>query len=341
MVGFQGSLRTKADARTAAPKVLSTSVDGSQPGFVPLNPVLDIRFSEALDASTVDSTTVSLRANDCDNTVISSTVALSADGRTIRITPDTLLSPVTPHALCVEGTVQDLDGSSLGARFDRTFGTSDVEDLLPPGNVSVSPPHGTADVGVNSHLHLRFDEPINPLTIASDTVQLADSSDVAVAYTVSLTGNNQDVIITPHRPLSDTALYSLTIDGVTDLAGNAVMLQTTTFSTAAGPDRTRPAVLLSSPVSGATDVPSNVSIQVEFDESIDPLTVTSSTLILYDSADQAVPGVVNLSADGRTLSLVPDAPLAPATAYRLDVTSGVRDLAGNSAGGEVIFTTSP
>lgn len=120
-----------------------------------------------------------------------------------------------------------------------------------------------------------------------------------------------------------------------------VTAQATTFSTAAGPDTTRPTILWSNPVSGDTAVPGNVTVLVEFDESIDPLTVTSSTFVLYDSADQAVPGVVSLNADGRTLSLVPDTPLISATGYILEIASGVRDLAGNSAAGEVTFTTAP
>jgi hypothetical protein len=196
-------------------------------------------------------------------------------------------------------------------------------------------------VGINGRLHLRFDEPINPLSVSPAAILLTDDGDTAVTYTVSLSSSNHDMIITPHRPLSAAALYSLTIDGVTDLAGNAVTPQTTTFSTAAGPDTTSPSIAWSDPVNGTVAVPVSAVLFIEFDESIDPLTATSSTLVLYDSADQAVAGVVNLSADGRMLSLVPDVPLVPAATYRLDITGGVRDLAGNSAGGEVTFTTEP
>jgi len=39
----------------------------------------------------------------------------------------------------------------------------------------------------------------------------------------------------PHTPLADAAPHTVTVDGVTDLAGNPVLPATSTFETRVGP----------------------------------------------------------------------------------------------------------
>ena len=341
---YQGQFHTVVDTNTIPPQVAQTSVDVLSFG-VPLNPVLEVAFTEALDPATVNATNVTVRPfvstfNRCIGTVVS-TVSL-VNGNVIRVVPDTPLVASTSYELCVEPGVQDLGGEALAFRFLGSFTTGAAQDAVIPSVVGVSPPDGATDVGVNVGIHVRFDEPVNPVSVSEQTIVLSDGTAAEVACTINFTDSGQDVVIVPHGPLADAALYSLTIDGVTDLAGNAVTPQTTQFTTGVGPDTTRPTVVDSNPVSGAVDVPTNAAITVVLDEPVDPVTVSETSLVLRDNSTfQNVVGTRTLSADGRTISLVPDAPLAVGRSYRFFGNNGIQDLAGNILfGPDVSFTTS-
>src|SRR5258707_4372315 len=103
----------------------------------------------------------------------------------------------------------------------------------------------------------------------------------------------------------------LAVSGVTDLAGNAVVGQTTHFTTGTGPDVVIPVVVSTNPFSAETNVPLNTPIQLQVNEPVDPGTVNSNTFIVRDSTTgQTVAGSYSVSADGQTISFVPRAPLA-------------------------------
>lgn len=91
-----------------------------------------------------------------------------------------------------------------------------------------------------------------------------------------------------------------------------------------------PAFVSSNPVSGATAVPKNSTIQVVFDTALAPATISSRTVILRNTVlGQIEPASVSLSADGLTITIVPNSLLFPGTAYELrlvgqDISTTVR-----------------
>src|SRR5208337_1615411 len=88
------------------------------------------------------------------------------------------------------------------------------------------------------------------------------------------------------------------------------------------------------PYSGETNVPLNAVVQIQVNEPVDPGSVNSYTLNVYDStAGQTVAGSYSVSADGRTVSFVPGAPLAVSRTYYVYFSGrGITDLAGNGLG---------
>ena len=80
------------------------------------------------------------------------------------------------------------------------FTTSDALDSDNPVTVFVTPPDGATDVGVNAAIRVRFDEPINPLTVNESTIMVTDGTNSAVSCTISFSNENQDVLMTPHAP---------------------------------------------------------------------------------------------------------------------------------------------
>ena len=103
-----------------------------------------------------------------------------------------------------------------------------------------------------------------------------------------------------------------------------------TFTTGAGVDLTGPLVTGFVPPHNTSGVPVNVTPQVTFNEAIDPLTVPSNVVLRLTATGVLVPVTYGFSADYRTVTLTPTAPLAAATQYTVAVINfSVRDLAGN------------
>ena len=125
---------------------------------------------------------------------------------------------------------------------------------------------------------------------------------------------------------------ALVISGVTDEAGNAVTAQTTTFTTGTAAATSPPGVVVENPVSSATGVPVNAALSLEANAAIDLTSVSSSSYQLYDQTlGQYLSGSYSLSADGRTVYLVPATQLATGRTYTVDfVGQGMTDLAGNT-----------
>jgi hypothetical protein len=78
-------------------------------------------------------------------------------------------------------------------------------------------------------------------------------------------------------------------------------------------------------VSGA----GNPVVQVRFSKPIDPLTATTSTLIVYPtSTGIPVSGTVTVSGDGLTATFTPAAPFSTTATYQVQATNGILDLEG-------------
>jgi hypothetical protein len=94
------------------------------------------------------------------------------------------------------------------------------------------------------------------------------------------------------------------------------------------PDVTPPTIISISPPDGAADVDPSRSVVITFSEPVAPDSTTAQTVILTDQ--HGAPVESSIRVDGSVLTLVPSDPYVLTTAYRLSVTTGVRDLAGNA-----------
>lgn len=92
-------------------------------------------------------------------------------------------------------------------------------------------------------------------------------------------------------------------------------------------DSTPPLVLITAPVSGATNVALNSAMSATFSEAINPATITSDTFSV-----SGVPGTITLSGDIRSATYTPSAALAPNTGYTATLTTGAQDTSGNGLG---------
>ncbi len=104
----------------------------------------------------------------------------------------------------------------------------------------------------------------------------------------------------------------------------------TAQSTFTLPDLTGPTVVSSVPASNATNVAIAAPITVTVSEPLDGSTVASGNLALRMIGSPAnVAGTASYATGATSFTFTPAAPLMPSTAYTFDVTTGLKDGAGN------------
>ncbi len=330
---YEGSFRVASPPQSATPQIAGTHPSGTG---IPLNVVAEVEFDRVLDAVVFAGTTVRLRPQVTGLPEVSGTMTLVRGGRVVRMVPSAPLLPQTQYSFIIVRP-------GGGTTFTGGFTTGTAADVTRPAVAVVSPPDGETAVGLNANVGVRFDEPINPLTVSGLTVLLTDGVSPFVPCTITFNDGNRNVVIVPHAPLKAETAYSIRVEGVEDLAGNPVTVFTSGFTTGAEPDTVAPVAVRTSPFSEATGVPVNSVIAVELDEPVDPVTVgPSSFLVREEVTFQNLSGTYSISGGGRIVTFVPDAPLPVGRRHNVFISNrGMADLAGNRVTtGSFAFTAS-
>ncbi|WP_088510816.1 Ig-like domain-containing protein [Thaumasiovibrio subtropicus] len=318
---FNSYFRVVDDNDEGGPTLIAT-----QPAFasrgLPTNPVIEILFHEAIDPATVTAESVTMTDNNGDAVAI--TLSTVFDDQVIRIVPNAPLAANSFHRYNVTNSVTDVDGNAFSG-LSYYFYTAEeaVEDTQAPTVLSMSPPDAAIDVGINAQRHLRFDEPISPISFRAE--QQTEAS-----HSLFFDANNTSVRLVPHLPLSASSEVTDTISNVSDYAGNANVERSATYQTQAGPDTTRPERVDSSPFNGADDVPLSPVIKLVANEALDPASITQDTVYLYDGNVGQLVSDITLSEDGKIITLVPQTALAVGRSHNF-YASGIRDVSGNQA----------
>ncbi len=141
--------------------------------------------------------------------------------------------------------------------------------------------------------------------------------------------------------LAANSIYSATITtGAKDLTGDPIVRDYKwTFTTGAIADITLPSVNLTDPANNATAVSVDKAVNITFSEAMDPLTINNTTFTVKHGST-SVTGVVSYT--GNIATFTPSSPFAEATTYTANITTGVKDLAGNAVAVGTVwnFTTS-
>jgi hypothetical protein len=326
---YQGQFRSAVDSLATPPQVIATSATSG----LPTNAVVELGFNQSLNPATVSSSTVSL-ANYYTSQLVPSTVSLIKGGRVIRLVPQAGLAANSTYVLQFTSAIQDTDGQSAGNVCCYYLSTAPgaVADNVAPKVLSMSPPDGSTDVGINGHVHVRFSEPMDVLSLWPEQPQ-------KVYESLFWSDNNTSTEFMPHEPYPVNTQVTESVEGVADLAGNgAAAPNSVTFTTGAGPDFTSPQITDGTPFNSATNVPVNPLIRLRFSEPLDPVSVNASGAYLYSNVDGAIAATATLEPDGRTLTYVPAQALAVNRSYTVYAYS-LKDLAGNASYLSRSFTT--
>jgi RHS repeat-associated protein len=331
VAGNIASTQTTQFTTGSGPDVVSPFVVSASPSNraqnVPTNSIVLLQMSEPIDPGTVNSNTLTLN-NDSSGQTIPGSYALSTNGLTITFVPSALLAANTSYSVGFPGAgfgtgISDLAGNSLlGTVPTLNFTTGAAASTSAPRVTAISPASGATGVPINAQMLIQFNEPVNAAQL--NGVTISGVSNVSQ----SLTNGNQTLTLIPTVPLSPNTTYTLTVSGVQDMSGNVMTSPfTATFGTGSAADVTRATVVSETPASNSTGVSTNTAVTVTFSKAIDPLTVSSSTMLLMPtSTDIPVTGVV--TSNGITATFTPYQPLDSLTQYNLSLTSGVNDLEG-------------
>src|SRR5450759_1970796 len=310
------SLTTGAIADITRPTVTSDPLNNVT--GVALNKAIALTFSKPMDPLTINATTFTLKQGDMP---ISGVVTYSGTKATFTPASNLVINKI--YTGTITTGAKDLAGNALASNNSFSFTTVLGPDIELPMVNSTDPLNtvtGVTDVGLNKVVALTFSEPMNPATINDQTFTLMQGT-TPVPGTVVYSASDSTATFTPTDPLTAGLPYTATITtGATDVAGNALAANTGwTFTTLP------PAVASTDPGTTATDVALNKLVVLTFRVPMDPATINTTTLTLWNGATQ-IPGTVTYS--GNTATFTPTNPLDPSLPYTIKLV-GAKDLHGN------------
>jgi hypothetical protein len=213
--------------------------------------------------------------------------------------------------------------------------SSGIADTTAPTISSTVPANGATAVAINSKITANFSKAMNPATINTTTFTVATSAVPAVPVigTVGLDDTGKIAIFTP--PVGNFAastVYNATLTtGAKDKAGNALAIaKTWSFTTGTTADTTLPTVISTSPADLATGVVINTDVTAIFSKAMNPSTINNATFTLKQGYSPVPGAVTYLDGLNGKATFHPTNNLAANTTYIAAVTTGARDLAGNT-----------
>ncbi|WP_421859270.1 Ig-like domain-containing protein [Marinobacter salarius] len=308
---------------------------------IAVNSPIRVVMSEVVDPVSV--TNGRFYVEDADNgwQRVPGQVGLEADGRTLVWAPDEALSQARRYRARVH-SIADLSGNTSNNLYFY-FHSSVESDVEAPEVVETTVFEGQEGIPLNARVRIRFSEAMDRRLL--DGITLSQSGQ-GLSVQRHISNDRKVVTLVPRELLPAQSMLLLTVDGVVDLAGNALVApHTVGFTTGNGVDVRNGSVQTHSPANNANDVPLNTVIEYQLSERIDPVLLTSNRVYLENRTEnRRVAVTLSVDADGRRVRMTPEEPLKAGHDYRANLGTGtyLLDLAGNRVGyyERVYFTTS-
>jgi hypothetical protein len=320
---FGAAFSTGGGADTAHATVTTISPANAQTG-IPLNTRIVAVLSDDIDPTTVSNSSITVTPQ--GGSPIAGTVTLS-NSTTLTFAPSSALAASTVYNVAVGG-FNDVESNAVTA-FASSFTTGTTS--FGGGSFTLNgtnPLSGATNVSVTSPVTFTMSNLVNPASVNNGTVYVyvnATGNVMAGSYTVS--GNA--VTFTPLTQYPANTVIAMQVCNLTDEAGNSTCSGVGTFTTATAADHTAPTVTISPP-NGTANVGLNTQIVVTFSKSINPATITSNSLALFNG-DSPVGLSYTISRDNRTITINPSGNAwTTGATITLELTSAVQDLSGNA-----------
>jgi Ca2+-binding RTX toxin-like protein len=258
---------------------------------------------------------------DSSNAVIK-TVTVSAPATSTTVTG------LTPNTV-VRFRVSAINGVGASVSSTTSNPVTVIGDIIAPTVSNRTPAGATTRVPTRTLVTASFSEPVQGVSGTTFTLRNTVTGK-AVSATVTLNPGGTSATLKPNAALASGTQYTATLTGgasaIRDTAGNAMSSTTWSFKTVA--DKTAPTVTSRAPGSGAKNVPTSANVVIGFSEQVKG--VSGSTVTLTNlSSGKKVAATVTLSANGRTVTLNPNAALGKGRQFQVRLTGGISDTANN------------
>ncbi len=311
---------------TTLPLVVSTT-PSSGTTSVAVNTTISTLFSEAMDVSTIGTSTFFLSGGVTGTITTSTGTATTASFK-----PSNNLAYNTSYTVTVKKGSSDLAGNSMASDYTWSFTTGSLasDTTAPVGGITINNDASyttTRDVTLNLS--------------ATDNIGVAGYS-LSTSTAVPSATSTSWVSVTPAASFTRDVSYTLgSGDGskvvyvfYKDAAGNISNAHRDSIIL----DTIPPSVISTIPSGRATGVAVDTSISAIFSEAMDVSTIGTSTFFLSDG----VTGTITTRTGTVTVATcLPSRELAYNTTYTTTVTTGTKDKAGNALPANVTwsFTT--
>src|SRR5450759_4532396 len=326
LIVFLAGCKKKDDAPGVPPTVTSTVPINDASGIA-FNSNISAIFSVAMDPSTINATTFTLKQG---TTPVTGVVTYS--GTTATFTPAANLAANTTYTATITTGVKNTAGDALASNYTFSFTTVTVcncPDVTKPTSISTDPGTTATGVALNKVVEFTFSEPMAPSTINATTFTLKQGTNVVPG---AVTYSGTTAMFTPACPLAAGLPYTATITtGATDVAGNALAADIVlTFTTDAAPT-----VTLTDPANLATGVVLNKAVTATFSVPMDPLTLTATTFTIKQGA---TPVVGTVSYSGSTATFIHPIAFTASTVYTATITTGAKNMLGTPLASDKVWT---
>ncbi|HUX95786.1 MAG TPA: Ig-like domain-containing protein [Bacteroidales bacterium] len=203
-----------------------------------------------------------------------------------------------------------------------------------PEVTSTNPISEAVSIAIGTNISAVFSSDMDPLTMTTVNFIVMQGTSI-VPGTVSY--EDSTAMFIPSAVLSANTLCNVKISiGAKNNSGMGLLNDYTwSFTTGALPDVTKPTVTLTDPLNNATGVVISKLIVVSFSEAMDPSTIASLTYTLKQGST-SVAGIVSYT--GMNATFTPSANLAYSKVYTGVVTTGAKDVEGNSLAVDYAFS---
>lgn len=241
-----------------------------------------------------------------------SSYSRSQDNTTLQFTCYPLPGSSTMTAM-LNSNLKDWQGNGL-ANFTSQFATAQYDSNTNGGVITSRPGNGASGVSANQPLVIFTNLPVDPAT-ANSGIQVAVNN-APITGTVQVMDGGYTLQFTPATPFAAGALVQWwTTSNLLDATYETPINSTNGyFYVAADTSTLTPAVQVSSPPAYSGPVARNTVFDVQFNTPLDPATVNSTNIYLYDSSTGLnVPATYSMPQPNQ-VRMVPQADLS-ANAY--------------------------
>jgi hypothetical protein len=218
------NLDLTSTADNTRPTIISRTPASNAYG-VATNATVSVTFSETLDPTSVTATNFTVTSG---MTSVVGTLTYDPKTSTIVFSPTARLAGLTTYTVRLSG-IQDLSGNTA-TTSSWYFTTAMASDTTAPTVTAVTPTSGTTGVSTNAMIIITFSEAMDDSSLTD--IRL-NAGTTLIAGSVVYDAGTEQATFTPTAPLTSQTLYTLTVTGVKDLAGNAMAAPfTSTFTTA-------------------------------------------------------------------------------------------------------------